>query len=83
MFMIPMPPTTSETEAMASRTPVIADVNAPNIGIKGSDSGWDLAYGVGAQYRFDKAGIRAEYERYDVSNYDKVDLISLGFTYSF
>lgn len=60
-----------------------ADVHAPNIGIRGSDSGWDLAYGVGAQYRFDKAAIRAEYERYDVSNWDKVDLVSLGFTYSF
>jgi hypothetical protein len=60
-----------------------ADVNAPNIGIKKSDSGWDLAYGVGARYRFQKAALNAEYERYDVSNWDKVDMISLGFTYSF
>jgi hypothetical protein len=60
-----------------------ADVHAPNIGIKASDSGWDLAYGVGAQYRFDNAAVRAEYERYDVSNWDKVDLVSLGFTWSF
>jgi len=60
-----------------------ADVNAPNIGIKSSDSGWDLGYGVGAQWRFDRLGLRAEYERYDVSNWDKVDLISLGVTFSF
>jgi hypothetical protein len=60
-----------------------AHVNAPNIGVRASDSGWDLGYGLGAQLRFNKLGLRAEYERFDVSNWDKVDLISVGVTFSF
>ncbi|HKQ13987.1 MAG TPA: outer membrane beta-barrel protein [Steroidobacteraceae bacterium] len=47
-----------------------------------SDDGTDLAYGVGAQFRVLSLSIRAEYEKFDVSNVD-LDMISVGVTYTF
>jgi len=47
------------------------------------DSGEDLAYGVGAQVRFGSIAVRAEYERFEIDNLDDVNLISLGFTWTF
>lgn len=49
----------------------------------GSDSGTDAAYGLGAQFQLLSIGIRAEYERYDVSELESLDLVSLGVTYTF
>ena len=46
------------------------------------DSGFDLAYGGGAQVRFGSFGIRAEYERFDV-NQSNTDMISVGATWTF
>jgi opacity protein-like surface antigen len=46
------------------------------------DSGTDLAYGVGAQFRVLSLSIRAEYEKFDVSDVD-LDMISVGLTYTF
>jgi opacity protein-like surface antigen len=46
------------------------------------DSGTDLAYGVGAQFRVLSLSVRAEYEKFDVSDVD-LDMISVGVTYTF
>ena len=46
------------------------------------DSGTDLAYGVGAQFRVLGLSIRAEYEKFDISDVD-LDMISVGVTYTF
>ena len=47
-----------------------------------NDDGTDLAYGVGAQFRVLGLSIRAEYEKFDVSDVD-LDMISVGLTYTF
>jgi len=48
-----------------------------------SDSGTGFAYGAGAQVRLSSLAVRLEYERFNVSNADRVDLASLGFTWTF
>jgi hypothetical protein len=48
-----------------------------------SDDGTDLAYGVGAGFNFGNFGLRAEYERFEIEDTDTVDMISVGFTYTF
>ena len=60
-----------------------ADVTASDLGFDVSDDGTDLAYGVGAQFRVWSLGLRAEYERYDISEADTVDMVSLGVTWTF
>ena len=60
-----------------------ADLEAPGLGISGSDDGTDFAYGVGAQFRVWSLSVRGEYERFDISNADTVDLISIGVTWTF
>jgi len=61
-----------------------ADVSIPSLGAKASDDGTDLTYGIGAQFRVWSLGVRAEYERFDVSSkVDTVDMISLGVTWTF
>jgi OOP family OmpA-OmpF porin len=46
------------------------------------DDGTDLAYGAGAQFRVLGLSIRAEYEKFDISDVD-LDMISVGATYTF
>jgi OOP family OmpA-OmpF porin len=46
------------------------------------DDGSDLAYGAGAQFRVLGLSIRAEYEKFDISDVD-LDMISIGVTYTF
>jgi OOP family OmpA-OmpF porin len=46
------------------------------------DDGSDLAYGAGAQFRVLGLSIRAEYEKFDISDVD-LDMISVGLTYTF
>jgi hypothetical protein len=60
-----------------------ADLKAPGLGLKASDDGTDLAYGVGAQFRVWSLSIRAEYERFEVSDIDTVDLATVGVTWTF
>lgn len=50
----------------------------------GLDSdGTDFAYGVGAQFRLWSLSIRAEYEAFDISDVDDLNMISIGLTYTF
>jgi hypothetical protein len=44
--------------------------------------GTDLAYGVGAQFRVLSLSVRAEYEKFDISDVD-LDMVSVGVTYTF
>jgi OOP family OmpA-OmpF porin len=60
-----------------------ADVTAPDLDIRGSEDGTDLTYGVGAQFRVWSLSLRAEYELFDISDADTVDLISVGVTWTF
>ncbi|HEX4969818.1 MAG TPA: porin family protein [Steroidobacteraceae bacterium] len=46
------------------------------------DDGTDLAYGAGAQFRVLGLSVRAEYEKFDISDVD-LDMISVGVTYTF
>ncbi|HKR37264.1 MAG TPA: outer membrane beta-barrel protein [Steroidobacteraceae bacterium] len=46
------------------------------------DDGTDLAYGAGAQFRVLGLSVRAEYEKFDISDVD-LDMISIGVTYTF
>ncbi|GFE81692.1 hypothetical protein GCM10011487_36920 [Steroidobacter agaridevorans] len=45
--------------------------------------GTDFAYGVGAQFRFLSLSVRAEYEGFDLSDVDDLNMISIGLTYTF
>ena len=60
-----------------------ADVESSSLGVKASDDGTDIAYGVGAQFRLGSLSLRAEYEQFKVSDIDTVDLASLGVTWTF
>ena len=59
-----------------------ANISSPGLGSL-SDDGTDLTYGVGAQFRVWSLSLRAEYERFDISDADKVDMISVGVTWTF
>ena len=58
-----------------------ADVSSDGLGSYG-DSGTDLTYGLGAQFRIWSLSLRAEYEIFDLDGVD-VDLLSAGFTWTF
>lgn len=60
-----------------------ADVSVDGFDAGGSTDGTDLTYGVGVQFRVWSLGIRAEYEIFDISDADNVDLLSLGVTWTF
>lgn len=45
--------------------------------------GTDFAYGVGAQFRFLSLSARVEYEGFDLSDVDDLNMISIGLTYTF
>ena len=47
------------------------------------DDGTDLTYGVGAQFRVWSLSIRGEYEVFDISDADTVDMFSIGVTWTF
>ncbi len=53
------------------------------VAVNAEDDGTSIMFGFGAEYEFNNnVGIRAEWERYDVSS-DDVDLFSLGVEYDF
>lgn len=59
-----------------------ADLSVPGIG-SSSDDGTDFTYGVGAQFRVWSLSLRAEYEVFDISDADTVDMISASVTWTF
>ena len=50
---------------------------------KGSDSGSDPAYGIGAKFQISSIAIRAEYEYFDMSEFSDVYMASVGVAYTF
>ena len=60
-----------------------ADVTAPEFDLESNGDGTDLTYGIGAQFRVWSLGVRAEYEQFDISDADTVDMVSLGVTWTF
>jgi hypothetical protein len=49
----------------------------------GSDSGSDPAYGLGAKIIFGSLALRAEYEYFDMSEFNDVYLASVGLSLMF
>jgi len=60
-----------------------AELSAPHLDLKSKDNGTDFAYGVGAQFRVWSLSLRGEYERFELADTDKVDMLSLGVTWTF
>ena len=59
-------------------------LDAESGGFSASDDGWEPTYGVGIGAHFGSFGIRAEYEQFEVSDFDfDVNTVSLSFTYTF
>jgi hypothetical protein len=58
-------------------------VDLDTVGFNGSDDDFDFAWGVGIQARFWSFGARLEYEQFPILNDEKLDTISLSFTYTF
>lgn len=52
-------------------------------GVEGNLDGTDLAYGIGAQFRVWSFSVRAEYEVFDVDDVDDLNMLSVGFTFTF
>jgi hypothetical protein len=49
-----------------------------------SDSGTDLAYGIGAKFKAtDHFAIRAEWQTFEVEDIDSLDLTSIGLEFTF
>jgi hypothetical protein len=51
-----------------------------------TDNSTDLSWGVGAQVRFDKLAVRAEYQRFEIDvadGFDPPDMISIGASWTF
>jgi hypothetical protein len=52
--------------------------------LNASEDGWEPTYGVGIGAHFGSLGVRAEYEQFQVSDFDfDVNTVSLSFTYTF
>ena len=69
---------------------VVSQAHARVNGIFGAfddtDNSTDLAWGVGAQFRFDKLAVRAEYEKFDMDidgGFKSPDMISIGASWTF
>jgi len=54
------------------------------VNVNASDDGWEPTYGVGIGAHFGSIGVRAEYESFQVSDFDfDVNTVSLSVTYTF
>jgi hypothetical protein len=61
-----------------------ASLSAPALpGVSLDDSGTDLAYGAGVQFRLLSLSIRGEYEVFKIEELDDVKLFSIGLTWTF
>jgi opacity protein-like surface antigen len=48
-----------------------------------SEDGTDFAYGIGAQFRVWSLSLRAEYEVFDIEDVESLNMLSVGFTFTF
>jgi len=51
--------------------------------VKTSDSGNDAAYGIGAKIQISALAVRVEYEVFDVSSVEDLNMASIGIAYTF
>jgi len=58
------------------------DVTVDGVG-QLSDNGTDGAYGIGARLQFGSFQLRGEAEMYDISDFNDIYMLSLGFSYTF
>ena len=85
-FVVGQLPLGKHFELFAKYGAIWWDSKTEIAGIPGSesDSGSDPAYGAGVKFRFAHFfGIRAEYERFDIQDTDKVDMASVGAEFKF
>lgn len=66
-----------------SDTDILLQGGISGVNLRDSDSGADLAYGGGVQAQFASFAARLEYESFDVSGTDNLELWSLGVTWTF
>lgn len=66
-----------------ARREVEGRISGTSLDLRERDRATDLSYGVGAQVRLLSFGVRLEWERFDLDDSDEVDMLSLGFTYTF
>lgn len=59
------------------------DSDYHSVGGTYKDDGFDPAFGVGAAFNLGSIGFRAEYEYFDIDDFDEVSMISLGATFWF
>ena len=59
------------------------DADIAVAGLQDSDSGSDPAYGLGFRLMFSSVEVRAEYEVFDISDIDTVNMLSLGALWRF
>ena len=61
-----------------------ASLSAPALpALSMNESGTDLSYGVGVQFRLLSLSIRGEYEVFKIKELDDVNLFSIGLTWTF
>ena len=85
-FVVGQLPLGKHFELFAKAGIVVWDTSTSISGITGdsSDDGNDPAYGAGLKFKFGHFfGIRAEYERFDIEDTDKVDMASVGAEFRF
>ncbi len=81
---IPLPLLDLYAKAGLARWETRARVSgAPGGPVSLTDDGTEFAYGAGIQARFGSIGARLEYERFDLEGSDGVELVTLGFTWTF
>ncbi len=54
------------------------DADIDTVGQTYKDDGFDPAIGLGAAFNLGGVGIRAEYEYFDIGDFDKVSMLSVG-----
>jgi hypothetical protein len=61
-----------------------ANFSSNDLNFRESDDGWEPTYGVGIGVHFGSIGVRGEYERFEISDFDTaVNTVSLSVTYTF
>lgn len=76
-------PVTEQFDVFAKLGMLFWDVDVSGLG-RGSDSGEDFSWGVGAGYDFtDNLGARIEYQGFEIEDVDTADLISASVVWKF
>lgn len=57
------------------------DADVDTVGDTYKDDGFDPALGIGAAFNLGGIGIRAEYEYFDIGDFDDVSMLSVGATF--